>query len=131
MAVPEDGSGEAFERRGVRNPRIVDLITPDRGRGEVVLAILEDRPWSGGAAQLGEHEDKLNSYFGYVLDGHLAREYPDYAGLVARVELRCVEEPGEEQRAFLAAAARFAEAHGLRFVVRIDPDPFAVAAPWE
>jgi hypothetical protein len=122
---------EAYERRGAHNPRIVDLVTSDPETGEVVLAVLEARPWSGGRRQLEEHEEKLDSYFGYVLDGHLARDYPLYRDLPVRLELVCAEEPGEEQRPFLAAVARFAVEHGLRFVIRVDPDPLGGPAPWE
>lgn len=125
-------SGEqGFEPRGVLNPRIVDLIAADRRRGEVVLSILEARPWSGDRRQLEEHEEKLNAYFVYVLDGHLARDYPQYKGMPARIELVCVEEPGEAERPFLAAVARTAAENGLAFAVRLDRDPFARRAPWE
>ncbi|HEX2162995.1 MAG TPA: DUF6572 domain-containing protein [Thermoanaerobaculia bacterium] len=126
------GESEGYEPRGVQNPRIVDLVAPDRRRGEIVLSILEARPWSGGRPQLEEHEEKLNAYFVYVLDGHLARDYPQYRGMPARVELVCAEEPGEGERPFLAAVARTASENGLSFVVRVDPDPFARRrAPWE
>lgn len=121
----------AYERRGVENPRIVDLIAADRRSGEVVLSLLEGRPWGGGREQLEQHDEKLDAYFVYVLDGHLARDYPQYKGMPARIELVCVEEPGEAERPFLAAVARTAVENGLRFVVRIDPDPFARRAPWE
>jgi hypothetical protein len=122
---------EGFEARGVENPRIVDLIAPDPQSGEVVLSVLEGRPWTGGRRQLEDHEEKLNSYFSYVLDGHLARDYPRYAGRRVRIELACPEEPGEEQRPFLAAVSRFAAEHGLRFVVRVVPEPLAAPVPWE
>ena len=122
---------ERYEPRGVANPRIVDLVAADRERGEVVLAILEGRPWDGGDEQLRQLEDKLNAYFGYVLDGFLVRDYPDYEGLPAVIRLDCVEAPGEEQRVFLGAAAHFSAANGLRFEVNVVADPFAKKAPWE
>lgn len=132
-AATAEGAEKAggFERRGVENPRIVDLIAPDRRSGEVVLSLLEGRPWGGGRAQLEQHDEKLDAYFVYVLDGHLARDYPQYKGMPARIELVCVEEPGEAERPFLAGVSRVAAENGLRFVVRIDPDPFARRAPWE
>jgi len=129
-AAPAEG--ESYEPRGVENPRIVDLIAPDPVEGEVVLAILEGRLWTGGRAQLEQHEEKLNSYFAYVLDGHLAKQYPQYRDLPVRIELRCAEAPGEPERPFLAAAARFAASQGMRFVVEVDPDPFGRSpVPWE
>lgn len=130
---PGEESGEpTYEPRGVENPRIVDLIAPDPAEGEVVLAILEGRLWSDGRGQLEEHEEKLNSYFAYVLDGHLATQYPQYADMPVRIELRCADPPGEAQQPFFAAAAKFAASQGMRFVVEVDPDPFGRhRAPWE
>jgi hypothetical protein len=110
---------------------VVDLIATDPERGEVVLAILEPRAWNGSEERLRQLEDKLNAYFGYVLDGFLARDYPDYDGMPVCVRLDCVEEPGEPERPFMAAAARFCAAHGLRFALRVVADPFARRAPWE
>ena len=128
-AKGEAGS-ESYERRGVENPRIVDLVTVDDERGEVVLVVAEARRWAGGRRQLEEHEEKLNAYFGYVLDGHLAKHYPRYVDMPVRIELRCIEEPGEPERPFLAAAARFCAENGLRFTVKVTPVPLG-AAPWE
>lgn len=109
-------------------------MTEDEGRGEVVLAVAEPRRWASGEAakrQLAEHEEKLNSYFGYVLDGHLAKQYPQYADMPVRVELRCVQEPGDDQRLFLGAVTRFCAENGLRFVVKVMDDPLGGKAPWE
>ena len=122
---------EPYERRGVENSRIVDLVSHDRERDEVVLAILEARPWSGDEDQLRQLEDKLNAYFGYVLDGFLVRDYPQYEGVAVVIRLDCVAEPGVAERPFLGAAAHFSAAHGLRFEVRVVADPFAEKAPWE
>jgi Family of unknown function (DUF6572) len=122
---------EPYEPRGVENPKIVDLVSADPESGEVVLAILEGRPWTGGEEQLRQLEDKLNAYFGYVLDGFLVRDYPDYEGMPVAIRLDCVAEPGPAERPFLGAAAHFSAAHGLRFEVRVVADPFAKKAPWE
>jgi hypothetical protein len=122
---------EPYEPRGVENPRVVDLVSHDRARGEVALAILERRPWSGDEEQLRQLEDKLDAYFGYVLDGFLARDYPQYEGLQVVIRLDCPAEPGAAERPFLGAAAHFAAAHGLRFEVNVVADPFARKAPWE
>lgn len=122
---------EEPERRGVANPRIIDLITPDRDRGEVVLKIFEPRPWGAVDRQLHQLEDKLNAYFGYVLDGFLAEQYPRYREMPVRIRLECVEEPGEAEKPFLAAARRFSESQGLRFEVEVVEDTRHWRAPWE
>lgn len=124
-------SETAYERRGVVNPRIIDLITCDRETGHVVLKIFEPRPWGAVTRQLHQLEDKLNAYFGYVLDGFLAEQYPQYRDRPVRIHLECVAEPGEGELPFLAAATRFAEAHGLGFGVEVVKDTSRWRAPWE
>ena len=52
---------EEREKRGVFNPRVVDLISVDPDTGEVVLLMIEERDWSGGDTQLREVEAKLAS----------------------------------------------------------------------
>jgi hypothetical protein len=127
----EAGDAAAPEPRGVANPRIVDLITADRERGEVVLKILEPRPWGSDPHQLHQLEDKLNSYFSYVLDGFLAEQYPQYQGLAVRIQLDCAGEPRVEEQDFLLAATGFSARHGIRFVVEVVDDPLGGKAPWE
>jgi hypothetical protein len=124
---------EDFQPRGVENPRIVDLIAPDRGTGQVVLRMLEPRPWGSDPQQLHQLEDKLNSYFSYVLDGFLARDYPQYEGRPVRIELACraAAVPGSEEEAFLRAVERFCARNGLTFAVAVSDDPLGGAAPWE
>jgi hypothetical protein len=109
------------EERGVKNPRVVDLIFRDPETGEVVLTMLETRPWGSAPDQIKQVEDKFNSYLGYVLAGYLERDYPQYAGLAVAFRLDCAEEPGQQERAFLAAVTRFAAGEKIRFVVRV-PD---------
>lgn len=128
------GSSEEAEppqRRGVANPRIVDLIVPDPERGEVVLKMLEPRPWGANQSQLQQLEDKINSYLGYVLDGFLVEQYPRYRGVPVRVQLECVEEPSGVAAEMLEAAARFCGKEGLAFAVRVVEDPAEWRVPWE
>jgi hypothetical protein len=76
---------------------------------------------SADPAQLRQLEGKLNSYLSYVLDGFLARQYPDYAGRPVRFQLDCASQPGEPERPFLTAARNFAAAEGIRLVVNAIP----------
>lgn len=109
---------DAREERGVHNPRVVDLITRDEGTGEVVLVMLEERPWSGND-QLRQVEAKFNAYLEYVLGGHLGRQYPDYAELPVRFQLDCAENPRPEDRAFFTAMTNFAAGEGIRLVLTV------------
>jgi hypothetical protein len=82
---------------GVENPEIIDLITLDPRSGEVVLRIVERRPWGSDPKQLAQFDEKLNRYLAYVLDGFLVRHYPQYAGKPVRIEIACVEPPTDER----------------------------------
>lgn len=103
--------------RGVVNPHVVDLISPDPERDEVVLTVLEERPWGSSPEQLQELQDKLNNYLGYVLEGYLVKEYPEYEGKPVRFELDCVEPPGERERGFMTAFRNYADTQSIRFVI--------------
>jgi hypothetical protein len=114
--------GDGLEARGVHNPRVVDLITRDPATGEVVLMMLEERPWGSEADQLRQLEAKFNSYLEYVLGGHMARQYPDYAKLQVRFQLDCVENPRPEDRPFFTSMSNFAAGEGIRLVVGVMRD---------
>jgi hypothetical protein len=114
-----DGETQAPEARGVRNPRVVDLISLDSKSDEVVLLMLEERAWGSEPEQLRELEAKFNSYLAYVLDGHMVKQYPQYEGKPVRFALDCATRPGDAERAMLAAMESFAESEGLRFEVNV------------
>ena len=107
------------EARGVHNPRVVDLITGDEATGEVVLVMLEERPWDADPEQLRQLEAKFNAYLEYVLGGHMVKQYPDYADKPVRIQLDCVENPRSEDGAFFTAMSNFAAAESIRLVVRV------------
>jgi hypothetical protein len=111
------------QERGVHNPRVVDLVTDDPATGEVVLLMLEERRWGTSDAQLRELEAKFNAYLEYVLGGHMARQYPDYAQLPVRFQLDCAESPRPEDRAFFTAMSNFAAGEQIRLVVRVASPP--------
>lgn len=122
---------KTLQRRGIENPAIIDLITLDAERDEVVLVLIERRPWGLGQAQREQLNDKLNSYFTYVLDGHLLDQYPQYLGKPVRLQLDCVEEPEGEEEGMLREAARVAREEGLSFVIRLVKAEEIPLAPWE
>jgi hypothetical protein len=117
------GEDEERQPRGVDNPRVVDLVTEDEAADEVVLVMLEERPWSGDPQQLRQVEAKFNAYLSYVLGGHLVRQYPQYAERAVRFQLDCVENPRAEDRAFFTAMSNFAAGEGIRLLVRVMQRP--------
>jgi hypothetical protein len=106
-----------FGEPGVQNPAIVDLISLDDMSGCVVLTMIERRAWDGGTRQFEQIEEKINRYLGYILDGHLARHYPQYAGRRAQIRLECAEPPAGEATRFVAAAGHAIRAEGVDFAV--------------
>jgi len=107
------------EARGVHNPRVVDLISADDATGEVVLVMLEARPWGSDIEQIRQLEAKFNAYLEYVLGGHMGKQYPDYAEKPVRIQLDCAENPRAEDGAFFTAMSNFAAAESIRWVVRV------------
>ncbi len=117
--------------RGVHNPRIIDLITRDEARGEVVLAMIEERPWDTHPEQLEQLNDKLDSYLSYALDGHLVEQYPQYAGYPVQLRLDCVSEPRGTTVDLLKAARQVAAQYGIRLLTRVLEAAEIERAPWE
>lgn len=111
--------GDEREQRGVHNPRVVDLIAQDAERDEVVLTMIEERPWDGDPEQLQQLEAKFNAYLSYVQGGHLAQQYPQYQGLLVCFQLDCAESPRGDAERMIRAMLNFAEAEGIRLVVRV------------
>ncbi len=74
---------------------MLDALGRDPETGELVLVMLEQRPWSGGEDQLIQLQEKLNAYLSFVLDGEMAEQLPDFAGAKVRIQLACAEQPPE------------------------------------
>jgi hypothetical protein len=110
---------EAREPRGIHNPRVVDLISHDRERDAVVLLMLEERPWGAAPEQLHQLEEKFNRYLGFVLDGFLIEQFPQYAGKSVCFRLDCATPPGDEERRMLASMKSFAAGQDIGFEVNV------------
>ena len=111
--------GDEQEQRGVHNAKVVDLISFDRERDEVVLLMLEERPWESVEEQPRQLENKFNSYLTYVLDGHLSQQYPQYAEKDVCFRLDCATSPQGEVQRMLPSMQNFAESEKIRFVVHV------------
>jgi len=110
-----------FGAPGVENAKVVDLISVDSASGKVVLTMIERRAWGASNQQFQQIEEKINRYMGYVLDGFLAEQHPEYEGKAVQLRLECAEQPHGEAVLFVAAAARAASDHGLELVVVVKP----------
>ena len=110
-----------FGEPGVQNPMLLDLITLDAASGKVVLAMFEPRPWAASPQQFAQIEEKINRYLGYVLDGFMAQQYPQYRGRGVILRLDCAHPPQGEALAFVEAARHSIEAHGLEWQINLTP----------
>jgi hypothetical protein len=107
------------EARGVHNPKVVDLIRLDPERDEVVLLMLEQRPWGATPEQLRQLELKFNSYLSYVLDGFLVAQFPQYKDVPVCIRLDCATVPGDVERPLLTSMQGFATSVEIRFEVNV------------
>lgn len=108
-----------FGAPGVQNPMIVDLIEWDPASERVVLAMVERRPWGSHHLQFKQIEEKINRYLGYVLEGHMGQQYPQYVGRTVRIRLDCVDTPTGEAEHFVAAAGYAVRNEGVEFALNI------------
>jgi hypothetical protein len=110
-----------FGAPGVENAKVVDLISVDPASGKVVLTMIERRPWGASERQFQQIEEKINRYMGYVLDGFLAEQHPQFEGKAVQIRLECAEEPHGDAVLFVHAASRAAADHGLELVAVVSP----------
>jgi hypothetical protein len=116
-----------FGAPGVQNAKVVDLITLDAAADTVVLAMFESRAWGSSPEQFRQIEEKINRYMGYVLDGFLAEQHPQYEGKAVQIRLECAEEPHGDAVLFVHAASRAAADHGLELVAVVVSPPAATS----
>jgi hypothetical protein len=110
---------DGIEERGVHNPKVIDLIARDSESGDVVLTMVEPREWGVAPDQIRQVEEKFNSYLQYILGGNLEHDYPQYAGASVRIQLECVQVPGDTEVQFFDAIVKFAAQENIEFVVLV------------
>jgi hypothetical protein len=102
---------------------IIDIIAHDAATDQVVLTMIESRPWSGSDEQLFQLQEKLNAYLSFALDGEMTEAYPQFAGKKLRVELRCAQPPDARTAQLVAAAQRQIAFQEIKLVVVLDEKP--------
>jgi hypothetical protein len=112
-------SEEAREERGVQNPKVIDLIALDGKTDQVIVSMVEDRPWGHSEEQLDQLQEKFNNYVDYVLDGWLYSQYPQYVGKKVVIEIQGIHEPDAQQNRFFEAMQRFCQENNLGFHVTV------------
>ena len=104
---------------GVENPRVIDLVTYDPKSGEYVLIMTEQRQWDGSPDRVLQLQEKVNNYLSFALDGQMARQYPESAGKLIRLQLDCLAEPDADSARFLELVREKLKPDGIRLVVNL------------
>jgi len=103
--------------RGVKNPKVVDLITLEKKSDRVILTMVEDRPWGESEEQLQQLEEKFNNYFDYIMEGWMYQQYPEYAGKRCCIRVEGQHPPDAKQQRFFDVMKRFCAENEIDFEV--------------
>ena|ERR1035437_8470033 len=97
----------------------IDLITRDEQRNEIVLIIVDDRPWDGSRDRLEELQQRVNDYLGFALDGDLRQKFPETSGLPFRLQLDTSAQPDAKTTGFIEELNHAIAQYGTRLEVNV------------
>ncbi len=101
---------------GIADMNTIDLVAQDAD-GTYLLVMVEERSWGSDPDQARQLQEKINTYAGYVLDGSMARAYPETAGGPVRIRLDCAETPTGHFAHITTHARSQLAAHNIDFQV--------------
>lgn len=104
---------------GIEQAGVIDFFAHDTRSDEVVLGMIETRPWDNSERQLFQLQEKFNAYVSFLLDGELAEAHPELIGKNARIELRCAQMPFGQSLDLLNAIHDQLELQEIRFEVLV------------
>lgn len=85
---------------GLADTDTIDVVAQDAG-GQILVVMVETRPWGADAAQSSQLRAKINAYAGFITNGGLLRRHPETAGQKVLVQLDCAESPAGEFAAII------------------------------
>lgn len=88
---------------GVQDTKVIDVVGEGPG-GEVIMFIVEERPWDASPSQVDDLREKLITYAGFVADQSLVRQYPDLEGRPVRIQIDCPAQPTDAIAALIDQA---------------------------
>ena len=99
---------------------LIDFVGLNEASDTVLLVMVEWREWGESGILLPDLENKLNTYFTYVAEGQLVKDYPCAVRKTVRFELRTVFPPGFREKEFLEIVRRqHLDPAGIEFTWRI------------
>ena len=104
---------------GVANSRGLDALAFDKEAGEIVLIMVETRPWDGSEERLFQLQEKVNAYLSFALDGELSDTFPQLIGKPVRLQLDCADLPDPSVEHFVNAIREHIALQDMKFAVRV------------
>lgn len=104
---------------GLEQAGVIDFLGFNADQNEVLLVLVEGRPWDLESDQPFQLQEKLNAYLSFVLDGEMADSYPSFVNKPVRIRLECVTPPPEELYPFLQLVHDQCSLQGIAFEVEV------------
>lgn len=106
----------------LQQTNMIDLIAQDPGTNEVVLGMVELRPWDESDQRMFELQEKVNAYLSFALDGEMHQHFPQFDGLTVHLRLDTVEPVSPRAEHFIGIIREQIAFQGILFTVRVVPD---------
>jgi hypothetical protein len=103
---------------GLAQTNVVDVVGQDAS-GQYLVIMVESRTWGAEAAQASQLKEKINTYAGFIMNGTLARQYPETAGQPVDIQLNCCEKPSGDFAAIIEHATAQLQRIGIGFRVNV------------
>ncbi|MDB6173562.1 MAG: hypothetical protein JWL59_2873 [Chthoniobacteraceae bacterium] len=111
--------------RGVEHAGVIDAMIHDPATDEVVLIMVEPRPWDESESRLFQLQEKVNAYLSFALDGEMSEAYPALEGKSLRLQLDCATFPDAMTVSFLKLVREQISFQGIDLQVRVSEEPGA------
>lgn len=108
--------------RGVEHAGVIDALEYDPESGEVVLIMVDSRPWDGSEKRLFQLQEKFNAYVSFALDGEMNEAYPALMDKPLRIVLKCATAPDSMTRHLLGLIRDQIAFQGIKLEVRAAAD---------
>ncbi|RFC42103.1 MAG: hypothetical protein DVB28_002037 [Verrucomicrobia bacterium] len=105
--------------KGLEHAGVIDFLGFDPVVSEVLLVMVEQRPWRNVGEQLFQLQEKLNAYLSFALDGEMTEAYPQFLGKALKIRLECAEPPVPEALGFLQHVYEQSALQGITFEVEV------------
>ena len=106
---------------GINNPEVIDEVAYDPESKEIVLVMVESRPWDSPEVAVELLKDKIAKYISFALGEQLAEEFPDHQDKSIRFQLNCSHMPEEAILTFLSQVNDVLGKQNARLVVNTPP----------